>query len=95
MSDSIAGVPKFSLGQIFVTPDSKRVVPASELAAALNRHEHGDWGNVGPKGIAINERALVSGARLFSVYQSSDGVTFWIITEPDRSATTVLLPENY
>jgi hypothetical protein len=58
-------------------------------------HHSGDWGDVGPEDHAANVRALVEGTRLFSVYHSQTGVKFWIITEADRGATTVLLPEDY
>jgi len=42
-----------------------------------------------------NEQALQKSLRLFSVYRADNGTIFWIITEADRSATTVLLPEDY
>lgn len=54
----------------------------------------GDWGNLCEEDRLANERALREGERLLSAYETAGGVTFWIITERDRSATTVLLPED-
>lgn len=87
--------PKFCLGQIVATPGALRVIPNDEILAALARHANGDWGALEPHDLAVNESALANGGRLFSAYDSLAGVRFWIITEWDRSATTVLLPEDY
>jgi hypothetical protein len=61
----------------------------------LQRHQAGDWGDVDNHDRLANDHALKNGSRLFSVYHSADGVKFWIITEADRSLTTVLLPRDY
>jgi hypothetical protein len=87
--------PKFSLGQIVSTPNALNSVSHQEITAALKRHVRGDWGNLDAEDLQSNERALQFGGRLFSSYLSSQNVKFWIITECDRSATTVLLPEDY
>jgi hypothetical protein len=55
----------------------------------------GDWGDVNEQDRQENELSLQKGFRLFSVYHSTQGVKFWIITEANRSATTVLLPQEY
>jgi len=55
----------------------------------------GDWGNVCPEDAEANEAAVNERARLLSAYSTDTGVHFWIITEADRSVTTVLLPEEY
>ena len=55
----------------------------------------GDWGDVTPDDRAANDDAVRSGERLLSVCQSATGTTFWVLTEADRSATTVLLPDDY
>ncbi len=70
-------------------------LPPSELLLGLGRHMHCDWGDVGKEDWEANDRALVEGTRLFSVYHTRQGVKFWIISEADRSATTILLPEDY
>ncbi len=86
---------KFPLGAIVATPSALASVPSQEINAALGRHAHGDWGTIPEEDKRANERALRNGERLFSAYCSSGNVKFWIITECDRSATTVLLPEDY
>ena len=72
------------------------VLSSLDIAGALYRHQHGDWGEVGKADWQANERALKQGGRLLSVYKTAgNGTKFWIITERDRSLTTVLLPEDY
>jgi hypothetical protein len=86
---------KFALGQVVATPNAMSSIPNPEIQSALTRHLFGDWGDVCPADHAANELALVDGSRLFSVYHTKSGLKFWIITEWDRSATTILLPEDY
>ncbi|MBN9519236.1 hypothetical protein J0H58_12060 [bacterium] len=83
------------LGQIVATPAALGVLTQPEIVAALRRHASGDWGNVDAEDRAANDDALHDGTRLLSVYQSASGTTFWVITEADRSVTTVLLPDDY
>lgn len=89
--------PRFALGQVVATPgalaalEEAGVVPAVLLA----RHQSGDWGDVGPEDSAENEFSLGRHLRVFSVYRLTDTITVWIITEADRSATTILLPDDY
>jgi hypothetical protein len=61
----------------------------------LERHQAGDWGDVDEHDRQENELSLKSDFRLLSVYHAANGIKFWIITEADRSATTVLLPEDF
>ena len=86
---------KFPLGRLVATPNALEHIPNPEIMAALQRHLTGDWGDVDEHDREENEFALTRSLRLFSVYRSAKGVKFWIITEADRSATTVLLPEDY
>ena len=86
---------KFSLGEVVATPNALRTVPQAELMAAVARHHRGDWGEIEPSDKRANDDALAFGGRLFSAYKIRDGTRFWIITEADRSVTTVLLPEDY
>ncbi|MEM7387300.1 MAG: type I restriction endonuclease subunit M [Verrucomicrobiota bacterium] len=65
------------------------------MLKALARHERGDWGEVCTEDRAENEEALRRGGRLLSVYRTEEGTRFYIITEADRSSTTVLLPDEY
>jgi len=88
-------MPKFSLGGLCATPNVLACVPNDEIQTALNRHSQGDWGALDDEDKRANDRALAEGTRLLSAYNSQAGLRFWIITEWDRSLTTVLLPEDY
>lgn len=61
----------------------------------LERHLSGDWGDLCDEDKQANEDALENRLRILSAYKLPDGTRIWIITEADRSATTVLLPEEY
>ena len=87
--------PKFSLGQIVATPNALSQIPNDEILVALSRHVRGDWGTLDAEDMQSTERALKGEGRLFSAYLSAQSIKFWIITECDRSVTTVLLPEDY
>ena len=85
----------FALGRLVSTPGARDAISTDEMQAAVLRHARGDWGDVGQEDWEENEVALREGFRLFSVYHTEGGAKFWIITEADRSSTTVLLPEEY
>ncbi len=91
---------KFSLGTLVMTPGAKEILSDmsgcfSEAGMSIvDRHHAGDWGEVGKSDAKANERALKNGERLLSVY-TVDGTKLWIITEADRSVTTILLPSEY
>ena len=87
--------PVFEIGQIVMTANVLRAVPIKHLNQGLSRHIAGDWGDVCPIDADANELALVAGSRLISVYHDNTGVEFRVVTEADRSATTVLLPSDY
>lgn len=88
---------KFTLGQLVATTNALESLNGEDIQIALGRHISGDWGDIDhPEDWEANCFALEHGeGRLFSVYHDRKGVKFWIITEADRSATTVLLPEDY
>lgn len=86
---------RFPLGCLVATPNALAHVPNLDRMQALSRHAAADWGDVDPEDRAANDHALADGSRLFSVYHTADGTKFWIITEADRSVTTILLPEDY
>lgn len=92
MSDQTA---KFPLGQLVATPNALASIAQDEILIAIRRHLTGDWGTLDAEDWQTNENALRFGGRLFSLYHSSQNVKFYIITECDRSVTTVLLPEDY
>jgi len=87
--------PKFQLGMLFATPNALDQVPNDDIQTSLSRHLSGDWGDVCKDDWKANDQALLDDTRLLSVYNSTSGVKFWIITEADRSLTTVLMPEDY
>jgi hypothetical protein len=83
------------LGRTVITPGALESLDQESIPAALRRHACGDWGEVDSADSAANDRSLQSGERLLSAYRDVHGTRFWIITEADRSATTILLPEEY
>jgi hypothetical protein len=85
----------FPLGQLVITAAAAEVLPLDAVEAALARHAKADWGELDEEDRESNNRALRTGGRLFSQYFAPEGRKFWIITECDHSATTILLPEDY
>jgi hypothetical protein len=85
------------LGQIVATPGALQALSdANQLPGQyLERHEAGDWGEIVPEDWKGNDDSVKEGAGAQSVYTLSTGVQIWIITESDRSVTTILLPEEY
>jgi hypothetical protein len=67
----------------------------SSASPFLVRHALGDWGDLCDEDRQSNSEALADDLRILSAYRLSDGTKIWIITEADRSGTTVLLPEEY
>jgi len=90
-----SGINKFEHGLLAATPGAIEAVSRAEMLAAIRRHLSGDWGEVLESDRAENDLSLREGFRILSVYRTLAGVKFWIITEADRSTTTVLLPEEY
>lgn len=89
--------PLFELGNTVSTPGAvSAIAEAGENAGDyLRRHESGDWGDVGLEDWESNDEALTEGTRIFSVYRTRLDERIWVITEADRSVTTLLLPEDY
>ena len=86
---------KFALGQVVATSNALARISPDDVSIGIRRHAAGDWGEVDEEDCASNEKALTEGLRLMSIYTDPCGTTFWIVTEWDRSFTTVLLPEDY
>jgi hypothetical protein len=95
MSAKTVPIAVVRLGRIVATPNALNRIMNADILSAIQRHQAGDWGDVGKHDHEANNRALTEGTRLLSVYHAANGVKFWIITEADRSVTTVLLPEDY
>jgi len=93
-------VANFSMGRVVLTRGVYDwTVTKSDFAhfvtSSLKRHARGDWGNLSAEDRQQNEAALKDGSRLFSAYEHWSLPKIWIITEADRSVTTVLFPEEY
>jgi hypothetical protein len=88
---------KFPLGQIVGTPASLQAIQDAQQTPLefLSRHQQRDWGEVGKEDWDANDAALVEGTRLLSAYRTRQNVRIWVITEWDRSVTTILLPDEY
>lgn len=89
---------RFSLGNVYATPLALDTLQSHHLGVAslLQRHIRCDWGNIPLEDKQANNRALEDGGRLLSAYLIGDtGDKVWVITEADRSSTTILLPEEY
>jgi hypothetical protein len=95
MSVNPEPVAVFRLGRIVTTANALSRLSKEDILKGIQRHQAGDWGDASPEGQLENEFALHKGLRVWSVYHNAKGVKFWIITEADRSATTVMLPEDY
>jgi len=96
--------PLFPLGQVVATPGALNATSSTfELLALLGRHARGDWGCVDPEDAETNRLAVIEGDRVLSAYAIDPEKPcagfgdncLWIITEADRSVTTILLPEEY
>ena len=88
---------RFELGQVLATPAALAALEQAGQTALefINRHASGDWGTLPEEDAQANEDALTTGGRLLSAYLLNDHTKIWIISEWDRSATTVLLPSDY
>lgn len=88
---------QFKLGQIVATPGALEALEKTgELPGPfLMRHENGDWGELDAEDKSTNDEALTVGNRILSAYRLKDDTKIWIITEADRSSTTILLPDEY
>ena len=85
----------FTTGIVVITPNALGQLTPADIQIGLQRHQAGDWGDLGEEDWKENDQALRTGFRLLSSYRSAGGVPFWIITEADRRSTTLLLPDDY
>lgn len=88
--------PRYPLGQIAITPGADELLAGSDTSITdlLERHATGDWGKCCPEDAEQNDEAVAIGERTHSVYEVG-GQDLWVITERDRSVTTLLLPSDY
>ena len=96
-NDAPANITRFALGRTFITPGAQEAIQIAGQTEieCLRRHMSCDWGEISDEDILENEVSLKEGFRLLSSYRTGKGQTIWIITEADRSATTILLPSEY
>jgi hypothetical protein len=87
----------FPLGHITISGPALEALQAAGISpdSILQRHVLGDWGDVVESDRKSNELALEMGGRLLSVYNVTPGEQVWVMTEPDRSVTTILLPSEH
>ena len=97
MNTNIHKKPLFDLGQTVATPSAIEALQKSNVSPSglLTRHQSGDSGDLCDEDVAENNYALGHGYRLFSSYQITETIKIWVITEADRSVTTLLLPRDY
>ena len=95
--NSLPTIPLFPAGRIVATPSALALLEEAQKSPSefLSRHLRGDWGDLCPEDKAENELSLKHGFRLLSSYPVTESETLWIITEADRSVTTLLLPSEY
>ncbi len=89
--------PLLELGLVVATPGALTALAEAHESAEwyLRRHQSGDWGDLCPEDRAVNRQALRLGQRVLSEYGLPTGEKLWIITDWDRSVTTLLLPVEY
>ena|SRR5215831_6500689 len=88
---------RFPLGRVVATPDALRALEEANQNPLefLSQHQAGDWGELCEEDKRENEFSVPNGFRILSAYRTRNNTKIWVITEADRSATTLLLPEEY
>ena len=96
-TDRQPSVTRFTLGQTYVTPGAEEalMIAGQTVIEFFRRHMSNDWGELSEEDVRENELSLKEGFRLLSAYRTAKGQKLWIITEADRSSTTILLPSEY
>lgn len=96
-TDTIESPARFPLGRTVITRGAlDALIDAGQSALEFfRRHQSGDWGDVCKEDKQENEYSLAHDFRILSAYRTKAGVKLWVITEADRSATTILLPSEY
>jgi len=95
---ALSTTPRFTLGDVHATPGACDLLQGDMelLSMLVTRHAHGDFGDIDSEDAGLNVEAIrLGGARIMSVYKLIGAGTLWIITEADRSATTLLTPDEY
>jgi hypothetical protein len=95
--------PRFSLGRVVATPQALEAIKRAEQSPAhfLDLHVTGSWGDLCAEDRRLNDEAIAHEGdpdrrdRVLSAYVTRGGVKLYVITEHDRSYTTILLPDEY
>ncbi len=97
MTDTNRSLPEFPLGRIVATPGALKALKEGDQSpfAFLERHQAGDWGELCEEDKRENEFSVRNDFRILSAYRTRNNTNIWVITEADRSVTTLLLPEEY
>jgi hypothetical protein len=97
MTDMNRLLPKFPLGRIVATPGALQALEEANQNPFefIQRHQSGDWGELCEEDKSENEFSVRNGFRILSTYRTLHDVKVWVITEADRSVTTLLLPHEY
>ena len=97
MTPNESVTPLFTPGRVVATPGALAALEKAgqQPGDFLARHVRGDWGEVPPEDIKENEFSLKHGFRVLSAHRTNAGDKLWVITEADRSSTSILLPEEY
>lgn len=95
--NSLPAIPLFPAGQFVATPGALSLLEQANKSPLefVSRHLRGDWGDLCQEDKTENELSLKHGFRLLSSYHVTETEKLWIITEADRSVTTLLLPAEY
>jgi hypothetical protein len=86
---------KFRLGHIVITPEAQSHLTPDDVLLGIQRHQAGDWGDLDKEDKGANDRALANRTRVSSAYHAVNGIKFWLVTEPNRTTTTVSLSAVY
>lgn len=86
---------RFAIGLLQITPLALLTIDEVDFFTCFIRHRSGDWGDLDEQDWKANDDAVEFGSRIVSSYCDRRGNRFWIITEANRSSTTVLLPREY
>jgi hypothetical protein len=97
MRDTNELLARFFMGRVVATPGALKALEEANQNPLefLERHQAGDWGELCEEDIRENEFSVLNGFRILSAYRTRNDVKIWVITEADRSVTTLLLPHEY
>ena len=97
MTETNRLLPRFRLGRVVATPGALKALEEANQNPFefLERHQTADWGELGEEDKRENEFSVRNGFRILSAYRTRNDVKLWVITEADRSCTTLLRPHDY